>query len=104
MNREEKIKSMFTVSAEILINNMKLMNCMIANRRKDKQMRTKEKGLNYAFFKYYAITDMQDFRRRAHRDRLQYSPKALVSVNLFYHNTSRKNPFNNSSTRLLYKY
>jgi hypothetical protein len=67
---------MFKVRAEILINNMKRMNYMIAKGTKDKQKRMKEKGLNYISFKYCARRGMQAFRKRGNRDRLQYSPRA----------------------------
>jgi len=67
---------MFKVSEESPINNVKLMNYMIAKRKKDKQMRTKEKGLNDISLKQFARRGMQAFRPRGNRDRLQYSASA----------------------------
>jgi len=44
---KRKIKSKFKVSAESLINNMKLMNYMREKRAINKHMMTKKKGLKY---------------------------------------------------------
>ena len=67
---------MFKISAESPTKNTKLMNYMIAKWTKDKQMRKKEKGLNYISFKYCARRGLQAFRQCGSRDRLQYGPKA----------------------------
>jgi len=100
---KRKIKSKFKVSAESLLNNMKLMNYMTAKTTKDKQM-MKKKGLKY--FPNTALEEACKPSVRAAteigfnrvRKRSFGGPLLIITI------LEEKNRFTKSSMRLLYGY